>query len=60
MILKPVDDKGRRLKLLEDLQQSPVLDFTQKKWLRTESGSSLRGYEKAELGHQSSPIRPAT
>lgn len=36
MILKPADDKGRRLKLLEDLQQSAVLDFAQKKWLRTE------------------------
>ena len=36
MILKPADDKGKRLKLLEDLQQSDVLDFAQKKWLRTE------------------------
>ena len=36
MILKPADNKGRRLTLLEDLPQSAVLDFAQKKWLRTE------------------------
>jgi len=36
MILKPADEKSRRQKLLEDLQQSAVLDFAQKKWLRTE------------------------
>jgi hypothetical protein len=30
MILKSADDKNRRLKLLEDLQQSAVLDFVQK------------------------------
>ena len=36
MILKPADNKDRRLTLLEDLPQSAVLDFAQKKWLRTE------------------------
>jgi hypothetical protein len=36
MLLKSADDKSKRLALLENLQQSPLLDFTQKKWLREE------------------------
>jgi len=36
MLLKSADDKSKRLALLEELQQSQLLDFTQKKWLREE------------------------
>ena len=36
MLLKSVDDKSKRLNLLEDLQRSALLDFQQKKWLREE------------------------
>lgn len=36
MLMKSADDKSRRLKLLEDLQQSKQLDYRQKKWLREE------------------------
>jgi len=36
VILKSADDKSKRLALLEDLQRSPLLDFSQKKWLREE------------------------
>lgn len=36
MLLKSADDKSKRLALLEDLQRSPLLDSTQKKWLRDE------------------------
>ena len=34
MALKSVDDKFKRLVLLEELQRSPALDLNQKKWLR--------------------------
>jgi hypothetical protein len=33
MLLKNADDKSKRLALLEDLQNSPLLDAKQKKWL---------------------------
>lgn len=36
MILKHADDKSKRLALLQDLQNSPVLDQRQKRWLREE------------------------
>lgn len=36
MLFKQADDKTRRLRLLEDLQASPVLDAHQKKWLTEE------------------------
>lgn len=36
MILKSADDKSKRLALLEELQRSPMLDESQKKWLRDE------------------------
>jgi hypothetical protein len=36
MLLKSADNKSKRLALLEDLQRSSVLDFTQKKWLKDE------------------------
>lgn len=36
MLIKSADDKSRRLALLQDLQQSPLLDARQKEWLRVE------------------------
>lgn len=36
MILKHADDKSKRLALLQELQNSPVLDQKQKGWLREE------------------------
>lgn len=33
MLIKSADDKSKRLKLLEELQYSPVLDQKQKDWL---------------------------
>ncbi len=36
MLLKSADDKSKRLALLEDLQQSALLDARQKLWLREE------------------------
>ncbi len=36
MILKHADDKSKRLALLQELQNSPVLDQRQKRWLREE------------------------
>lgn len=36
MLIKSADDKSRRLKLLEELQHSPVLDQKQKDWLYKE------------------------
>jgi hypothetical protein len=36
MLLKSADDKSKRLALLEDLQKSTALTFSQKKWLRDE------------------------
>ena len=36
MLIKSADDKSKRLALLQDLQQSPMLDTRQKEWLRDE------------------------
>ena len=36
MLLKKAGDKSKRLKLLEDLQQSHALDARQKDWLQQE------------------------
>jgi hypothetical protein len=36
VLLKRADDKSKRLALLQDLQQSAMLDARQKKWLREE------------------------
>lgn len=36
MLIKSADDKSKRLALLQDLQQSPLLDARQKEWLRVE------------------------
>ena len=33
MLIKSADDKTKRLALLQDLQQSPILDTRQKEWL---------------------------
>ncbi len=45
MLLKSADDKSKRLALLEDLQRSPLLDFSQKKWLRDELMSTRKGIQ---------------
>ena len=45
MLLKSVDDKSKRLSLLEDLQKSPLLDFNQKKWLRDELMRTRKGIQ---------------
>ncbi len=45
MLLKTADDKSKRLALLEDLQQSPILDAKQKKWLREELSRFRRGIQ---------------
>lgn len=36
MLFKQADDKTKRLRLLEDLQASPLLDLRQKDWLKEE------------------------
>jgi hypothetical protein len=36
MLIKSADDKSKRFALLQDLQQSPMLDTRQKEWLRDE------------------------
>lgn len=43
MLIKPTDDKTKRLALLEDLQKSPLLDKRQKDWLREELHRTRRG-----------------
>ena len=43
MPLKAADDKSKRLKLLEDLQSAPSLNFSQKDWLRTELSNLKKG-----------------
>lgn len=50
MLLKKADDKSKRIALLEDLQQSTMLDFKQKKWLREE----LSRFRKGMQGEQDS------
>ncbi len=45
MLLKTADDKSKRLALLEDLQQSPILDAKQKKWLREELSRFRKGIQ---------------
>lgn len=45
MLLKSADDKTKRLKLLEDLQQSSFLDARQKKWLREELHRCKKGIQ---------------
>jgi hypothetical protein len=43
MLLKRADDKSRRLALLEDLQKSSALSFSQRKWLREEHSRLQKG-----------------
>ncbi|MCY7274718.1 MAG: NERD domain-containing protein [Phormidesmis sp. CAN_BIN44] len=45
MLLKSADVKSKRLVLLEDLQRSPVLDFSQKKWLKEELLRQRKGIQ---------------
>ena len=45
MALKSADDKSKRLMLLEELQRSPALDLSQKKWLRDELMRTRRGIQ---------------
>ncbi len=48
MLIKSADDKSKRLALLQDLQQSPMLDTRQKDWLRDE----LRNLQAGIKGEQ--------
>lgn len=43
MLIKAVDDKSKRLRLLEDLQNSPRLDARQKDWLATALRNTRQG-----------------
>ncbi|MBK1684867.1 nuclease-related domain-containing protein [Rhodoferax fermentans] len=45
MLIKSADDKSKRLALLEDLQQSSLLDTRQKDWLRDELRRCKAGME---------------
>ena len=45
MILKSADDKSKRLTLLEELQRSQLLDYSQKKWLREEHMRVKKGIQ---------------
>lgn len=45
MLIKQADDKTKRLRLLEELQASPVLDDRQRGWLRDEYWRVKRGIE---------------
>jgi hypothetical protein len=51
MLLKSADDKSKRVALLEDLQKSPLLDASQKKWLRDELIRLRKGLQ-GSLGHE--------
>lgn len=44
-ILKQADDRSRRLALLTDLQQSPLLNAHQRDWLREELERTKRGMQ---------------
>lgn len=45
MLIKQADDKTKRLRLLEELQASPMLDTRQKDWLKDEYWRVKRGIE---------------
>ena len=45
MLLKKADDKSKRLKLLEDLQQSHLLDGRQKDWLQQDLDRLRKGIQ---------------
>jgi hypothetical protein len=43
LLIKPADDKTKRLALLEDLQRSALLEYKQREWLREELYRTKRG-----------------
>lgn len=45
MLIKTADDKQRRMRLLEDLQSSPLLDARQRAWLQNERMQCQRGQQ---------------
>ena len=45
MLIKAADDKCKRLRLLEDLQASPVLDARQRDWLKDEFWRVKKGMD---------------
>lgn len=45
MLIKTADDKQRRLRLLEELQRSPLLDARQRNWLQDEDVCPAVGIE---------------
>lgn len=45
MLLKKADDKSKRLKLLEELQQSHLLDVRQREWLQQELDRFRKGIQ---------------
>ena len=45
MLLKPSDDKSKRLRVLEELQQSPLLDAAQRDWLQKELDRLRKGIQ---------------
>ncbi len=52
MLIKTADDKQRRLRLLEDLQSSPLLDMRQRDWLQDERMRCQRGHQgEREAAH---------
>ncbi|WP_269631221.1 nuclease-related domain-containing protein [Pelomonas sp. BJYL3] len=52
MLIKAADDKQRRMRLLEDLQSSPLLDQRQREWLQDERMRCQRGQQgEREAAH---------
>ena len=52
MLIKTADDKQRRLRLLEELQSSPLLDVRQRDWLADERTRCQRGHQgEREAAH---------
>lgn len=45
MLLKSADDKSKRLRVLEELQQSPLLDAAQRDWLQKELDRLRKGIQ---------------
>lgn len=45
MLIKTADDKQRRMRLLENLQSSPLLDARQRAWLQNERMQCQRGQQ---------------
>lgn len=45
MLLKPADDKSKRVHLLEELGKSDRLDYAQKKWVREELSRFRKGIQ---------------